>query len=160
VSADAIHFRTGYSTDVVSHAYVHQAHDGVLFANAVANVAFHADGKVASLGSSFVKTSTHFPLAICAITYNSYSASIASSTPTVSVAVAIQAAEAALGGQYNSHPTELRYVVKPDHSAVLAHSIQIQNDVTGAWYDAFVDAHSGELVAATDFVAKATVCHL
>lgn len=35
--------------------------------------------------------------------------------------------------------------------------MQIRNEAKGTWYDAFVDAHSGELVHVTDFVAKASV---
>ena len=35
--------------------------------------------------------------------------------------------------------------------------MQIENEETGAWFEAFVDAHSGEIVQLTDFVSKATV---
>jgi extracellular elastinolytic metalloproteinase len=48
-------------------------------------------------------------------------------------------------------------VVKEDNSAVLTHVVQIQNNKTGAWYEAFVDAHSGDLVSVTDFVSHADV---
>lgn len=47
--------------------------------------------------------------------------------------------------------------MKEDNSVVLAYVVQIQNDSTGAWVEAFVDAHSGELVHITDFVTKASV---
>ncbi|KAF8952901.1 hypothetical protein BDZ97DRAFT_2065989 [Flammula alnicola] len=53
-------------------------------------------------------------------------------------------------------PRHLEYVVKADNTAVLTHVVQIQNDETGAWVEAFIDAHSGELVTITDFVAKAS----
>jgi extracellular elastinolytic metalloproteinase len=158
LAADAVHYRTGYSTDLVSHVYLHQAHDGIPFTNAVANVAFHADGKVASFGSSFVKTSTFLLCSTLGAAADILGvASIASSTPAISVDTAVKAAEAALDATYNAHPTELKYVVKEDHSAVLVHSLQVQNEATGAWYEAHVDAHSGALVSAVDFVAKATV---
>lgn len=40
------------------------------------------------------------------------------------------------------------------------HVVQIQNDTTGTWFEAFVDAHSGDLVTVTDFVARASVLSL
>jgi hypothetical protein len=40
---------------------------------------------------------------------------------------------------------------------VLTRVVQIQDDVAGSWYEAFVDAHSGDVVSVTDFVAHATV---
>jgi extracellular elastinolytic metalloproteinase len=47
--------------------------------------------------------------------------------------------------------------MKDDGTAVLTHVMQIQNDEAGTWFEAFVDAHSGELVSVTDFVSKASV---
>ena len=43
---------------------------------------------------------------------------------------------------------------------MLTHVVQIENDETGAWFEAFVDAHTGEVVSVTDFVAHATVSTL
>jgi extracellular elastinolytic metalloproteinase len=51
----------------------------------------------------------------------------------------------------------LEYVIKPDHSAVLTYVVQIQHDEAGVWVEAFIDAHSGELISMNDFVAQATV---
>src|ERR1700712_2352744 len=82
---------------------------------------------------------------------------IASSTPSISVDTAISKAEDALAGKYNSHPASIQYLVKSDGSAALTHVIQIRNEDAGTWYDAFVDAHSGDLLHVTDFVAKASV---
>jgi len=62
-----------------------------------------------------------------------------------------------LDGTYNGQPTTIQYIAKEDGSMVLTHSMQIRNETQGTWYDAFVDAHSGELVHVTDFVAKASV---
>ncbi|PPQ79236.1 hypothetical protein CVT24_007530 [Panaeolus cyanescens] len=135
----AITFRSGFEGDVAHHAFLKQTHDGVPFANAVANVAFNKANKVVSFGSSFVKPK-----------------SIASSKPTLSPDQAITAAEKALDGKFNDHPPTLEYVVKADNTAVLTHVVQIENDETGAWVEAFVDAHTGELVSITDFVAKAS----
>ncbi|KDR76559.1 hypothetical protein GALMADRAFT_246955 [Galerina marginata CBS 339.88] len=135
----SISFKSGFSGQAALHAYVKQTHDGIPFANAVANVAFSHANKVVAFGSSFVKPTT-----------------IASSNPTVAVQDAIAAAEKSLGGKYNDHPTTLEYVAKADNTAVLTHVVQVQNEDTGAWAEAFIDAHTGELVTITDFVTKAS----
>ncbi|KAJ7592604.1 Fungalysin metallopeptidase-domain-containing protein [Mycena floridula] len=139
VADSAIKFKSGYAGEVASHAYVKQVHDGIPFANAVANVALNKDNKVVVFGSSFVKLSQ-----------------IASSTPTVSLEDAIASAEKTLDGTFNEHPATLEFLAKEDGSAVLTHVVQIQNAATGAWVEAFVDAHSGEVVSVTDFVTKAS----
>ncbi|KAG6856159.1 hypothetical protein H0H87_007014, partial [Tephrocybe sp. NHM501043] len=82
--------------------------------------------------------------------------SIASSTPSVSLAVAIAKAEESLSGTYNGHPASLQYLAKDDGSAALTHTIQVQNETAISFYEAFVDAHSGELLHITDFVAQAS----
>ncbi|KAF9556775.1 hypothetical protein CPC08DRAFT_764997 [Agrocybe pediades] len=137
--ADAVSFRTGFAGDVAQHAFLTQTHNGIPFANAVANVAFNKANKVVSFGSSFVNPKT-----------------IASTTPSIALADAITTAEKALDGTFNQHPAKLEFFAKPDNTAVLTHVIQIQNDDTGAWFEAFVDAHSGDLVSVTDFVTKAS----
>lgn len=81
---------------------------------------------------------------------------IASSVPTISVDTAISQAEATLNGQFNEHPPSLEFLVKPDGTVALTHVIQIQNEATGAWFEAFVDAHSGDVVSVTDFVTQAS----
>ncbi|KAH9938903.1 uncharacterized protein BXZ73DRAFT_1368, partial [Epithele typhae] len=50
----------------------------------------------------------------------------------------------------------LEWVAKDDVSVILAHDFRVRNEDVGTWYKAFVDAHSGELVSVTDFVAKAS----
>ncbi|KAF4616615.1 hypothetical protein D9613_008897 [Agrocybe pediades] len=139
LDSGAITFKSGFSGESAKHAYIKQIHDGVPFANAVANVAFNHDNKVVSFGSSFVKPKK-----------------VAPSKPTLTVEEAIAAAEKTLGGKYNDHPATLEYVVKADNTAVLTHVVQIENAETGAWVEAFVDAHTGELVTITDFVSKAS----
>ncbi|KAG5653645.1 hypothetical protein H0H81_011747 [Sphagnurus paluster] len=138
VDTSKVSFKSGYSTKLNRVAYVKQVHNGVPFANAVANIAWKGN-KVVSFGSSFVKTEK-----------------IADSTPTIPVEAAITAAEAALEGKYNGHPPTLEYVARPDGSVALTHVVQIQSDQTGAWYEAFVDAHSGDVLSVTDFVSDAT----
>ncbi|KAF8918210.1 Fungalysin metallopeptidase-domain-containing protein [Mucidula mucida] len=138
IDIEQVAYRVGSDGDIVSHAYLSQTHDGVPFANAVANVAMK-DDKVVSYGSSFV----------------SYS-SIAHSTPSITVEDAISTAERMLGGKYNNWEPSLQYFVKEDNSSVLIHAVQIRNESANAWYNAFVDAHSGELVSVVDYVAHAT----
>ncbi|KAJ6579478.1 metalloprotease [Mycena vulgaris] len=132
-----VKFKSGYSDDIAEYAYVKQQHNNIPFANAVANVAF-TKGKIVSFGNSFVKPET-----------------IASSTPTVSVTAAISTAEMALGGTYNNIPTTLEYLVEPDNSVALAHTIQIQNREAKTWYEAFVDAHSGKFISSINLVSNA-----
>ncbi|KAH9850436.1 Fungalysin metallopeptidase-domain-containing protein [Lenzites betulinus] len=139
VQPETVGFRTSFENDVAHHAFVKQQINGVSVANAVANVAFNKANKVVSFGSSFVKPS-----------------SVPSTTPSISLEDAIAKAESALSGKFNEHPPTLEFVVQKDGSLALTHVMQIQNDDTGAWFEAFVDAHSGEIVHLTDFVAKAS----
>ncbi|KAF9469113.1 Fungalysin metallopeptidase-domain-containing protein [Collybia nuda] len=138
VSKDDIIYKSGYSAGSAKYAYLKQHHDGVPFANAVANVAWKGS-KVVSFGSSFVKKTK-----------------IAPSKPTVDVKSAIPKAEEALDGKYNNHPASLEYLVQPDGSIALVHVVQIQNEVAGTWYEVFVDAHSGIILSVTDFVSDAS----
>ncbi|KAG6916533.1 hypothetical protein DXG01_006474 [Tephrocybe rancida] len=135
----SITFKSGFSGEVARHAYVKQTHNGIPFANAVANVAFNHDDKVVAFGSSFVKPK-----------------SIAPSTPSIALSLAISNAEDSLVGTYNGWPTSLQYLAKSDGSAALTHAIQIQNETAITFYEAFIDAHSGELLHITDFVAQAS----
>ena len=82
---------------------------------------------------------------------------VPSATPSISLDDAIASAESFLSGKFNDHPATLEFVAKEDGSLALAHVVQIQNDETGAWFEAFVDAHSGDVIHLTDFVAKASV---
>ena len=84
-------------------------------------------------------------------------ASVPSTTPTISLQDAILKVENALSGKLNEHPPTLEFVAKKDGTLALTHVVQVQNDATGAWFEAFVDAHSGEVIQLTDFVAKASV---
>ncbi|KAG5638544.1 hypothetical protein H0H81_012045 [Sphagnurus paluster] len=138
VDSSKVSFKSGFTREDTKVAYVKQAHNGIPFANAVANIAWKND-KVVSFGSSFVRSNK-----------------IAPSTPSLSVEAVIPTAEAALEGKYNGHPATLEYLARPDGSVALTHVVQIQNEETGTWYEAFVDAHSGEVLTVTDFVSDAT----
>ncbi|KAF8952907.1 Fungalysin metallopeptidase-domain-containing protein [Flammula alnicola] len=137
--ASTVAYTSGFSGEVSDHAFLTQVHDGVPFSNAVANVAFNKDNQVVSFGSSFVNLT-----------------SIAENTPGISLTSATSTAEKALNGSFNNYPPTVEFFAKPDNTAVLTYVIQIQNDATGAWFEAFVDAHSGELVSVTNFVTQAS----
>ncbi|KAJ7895239.1 Fungalysin metallopeptidase-domain-containing protein [Mycena olivaceomarginata] len=139
VPADAVSFKSGFAGEVSDHAFVRQAIDGIPVANAVANVAFNKDDKVVVFGSSFVPTTN-----------------VASSTPTVSLEDAIASAERTLDGTFNEHPPTLEFLALEDGSVRLTHVMQIQNAETNAWLEAFVDAHTGDVLSVTDFVTKAS----
>lgn len=69
-------------------------------------------------------------------------------------------AEQSLYGTYNGHPTKLEYLANPNGHLSLVHVIQIQNETAGTWYEAFLDAHSGQHLSSTNFVSHATVSTL
>ncbi|KAJ3512215.1 hypothetical protein NLJ89_g3645 [Agrocybe chaxingu] len=138
VDPSSVGFKSGYTEGGEKFAYVKQYHDGIPFINAVANVAWK-DDKVVSFGASFVKPK-----------------SIAGSRPTVAVSSVISKVEAAFDGKYNGQPTGLEYLAQADGSVALVHTIQIQNLDVNSWYEVYVDAHTGEVLSATDYVADAS----
>ncbi|KAF8886755.1 Fungalysin metallopeptidase-domain-containing protein, partial [Infundibulicybe gibba] len=142
INSTNIRFRSGFSEGPDTFAYVRQSHEGVPFANAVANVALH-NNRIVSFGSSFVETS-------------SILTNIVASIPSLDVQSVILNAENALNGIFNGHAPTLEYLVQSDGSIALTHVVQIQNDSTGTWFEAFIDAHSGEVLSVTDFVAEAS----
>ncbi|KAI0777812.1 Fungalysin metallopeptidase-domain-containing protein [Trametes elegans] len=145
VDSDAVHVRSSFEGEAAKHVYIKQKLNGIPFANAVANVAFNAEGKVVAFGSSFVKPPA--------------SKKVAPSEPAVKVEDAIATAEAQLSGKHDTEnfpePT-LEYFAKDDGSVALTHVFQVRNEEAGTWYEAFVDAQSGDLVSVTDFVSKAS----
>ncbi|PSS38032.1 hypothetical protein PHLCEN_2v117 [Hermanssonia centrifuga] len=139
LSDGSISFKSGFAGEAAKHAFVKQKVNGVPLANAVANVAFNNANKVVAFGSSFVKP-TFVP----------------STTPQISLEDAISKAETLLNGKFNEWPATVEFVAQEDGSLALTHVVQIQNDETGSWLEAFIDAHSGKLVQVTDFVTKAS----
>ena len=84
-------------------------------------------------------------------------ANVPSTTPSISAADAISKAESELGGAYTGHPTKIEFVAKQDGSVALTHVVQVRDDSEAMWYEAFVDAHTSDIVQLTDFVAHASV---
>ncbi|KAF8912309.1 metalloprotease [Mucidula mucida] len=139
IDTDKVAYTSGFAkeAETVSYTYAKQVHDGVEFLNAVANVAIK-DNKIVAFGASFVDTSN-----------------IADSTPTIDVQSVISAVEDQLDGTFNGY-TALNYLSLADGSVALTHAIQVQNEETNSWLEAYVDAHTGELLSVVDFVADLT----
>lgn len=141
LGADSVSYRSGYTVDASgeSYAYVRQSYKGIPFLNSVANIAWKGDN-VVSFGSSFVKPKSFSP-----------------TRPTVAASSVIAKVEAAFDAKYNQWPTTVRYLAQADGSAKLVHSIQVQNEQINSWYEVYVDAHTGDILSVTDFVAEAAV---
>ncbi|CAA7263415.1 unnamed protein product [Cyclocybe aegerita] len=131
-----VSYTSGYSSETSDYAYLAQTHRNIPFVNAIANLVLK-EGRIVSFGSSFVKTD-----------------SIASPHPSVRAEIAIRTAERAFNGVYNRHPTKIQYLVLPDSSVALVYVIQVQNDDIDLWQEVYVDAHTGEVHSATDFVSE------
>ena len=69
----------------------------------------------------------------------------------------MSAAERRLSGSHNGQPTKVQYLATSNGHLALVHAIQIENGDLGTFYEAFVDAHSGQLLSLTDFVCYASV---
>ena len=67
--------------------------------------------------------------------------------------MAIATAEDALEAKY-TQKFRLAYLIRPDHSAILVYAIEVQNDDQDGHYEAYVDAHTGQLVSLTDYAAR------
>ncbi|THH27526.1 hypothetical protein EUX98_g6669 [Antrodiella citrinella] len=134
VKSHNIQIKSTAETSETKHAYIQQKLNGVPFANAVANVAFNKDDKVVAF------------------------AKVAASTPSIQITDAIATAEKKLNGKFDAEnfpaPT-LEYLAKQDGSVALTHVFQVRNEDANTWYEAFVDAHTGELASVTDFRAEA-----
>ncbi|KAL0062589.1 hypothetical protein AAF712_010523 [Marasmius tenuissimus] len=157
-----IAFKSGYtSNDGVTFGYAKQSHNGIPFINAVANVAFK-DNKAVAFGSSFVPISMFVSSGVSPgadyIVLES-SDKIADSSPTVDINTVIPKVEEVLQGKKNEIEPTLEYLALEDGSSALVHVFQVQDEMN-SWYEAYADAHTGELVSVTDFVAKASVSTL
>ncbi|KAK7038841.1 hypothetical protein VNI00_010471 [Paramarasmius palmivorus] len=138
IDSTQVAFKSGHVIDGTQLGYAKQLHDGVPFINAVANVAFK-DNKVVAFGHSFVDTG-----------------SIPSSRPTVLLEDVVHGVEVSLNGKKNGVQPTLEYLALQGGAAALVHVFQIQDEDAGIWYEAYVDAHSGELVSINDFGSDAS----
>ncbi|TFL05511.1 metalloprotease [Pterulicium gracile] len=135
---ESIAYNNGYTSGDMSFAYLRQQHEGVKFANSVANIAIK-DGNVVTFGNSFVKPTT-----------------IASSTAAVSLEDAIASAEESLNGKHTGLPSTIEYLVLEDGSAALAHVVYIDGEEATTTYKAFVDAATGTLLSVLNLGSHAS----
>ena len=80
-----------------------------------------------------------------------------STEPSITAEEAVSKAEKLLNSQVNDVPLTIQFVAQQDGSLALTHVMQIQNDTTGTFVRAYIDAHSGDLVHMSDFITKSTV---
>ncbi|KAJ7884574.1 Fungalysin metallopeptidase-domain-containing protein [Mycena olivaceomarginata] len=67
---------------------------------------------------------------------------------------AIASAEQTIDGTFNEHPPMLEFLALEVGSVRFTHVMQIQNAETNTWLEAFVDAHTGDVLSLTDFVTQ------
>lgn len=82
---------------------------------------------------------------------------IATTTPTISLTTYLPDVEGRLGGTKNAKDPKLEYLARPDGSAKLVYVVEIENLHKAIYYEAFIDAHSGELLSVNNLVASASV---
>ncbi|KAH6901886.1 metalloprotease [Coprinopsis sp. MPI-PUGE-AT-0042] len=142
IDADTVEISSEYTSDIgTRHVYLRQIFNGIAVSNAAASVILK-DGKVVSFSSSFIT-----PPAL---------SSSRSSRPSVDLEPHLSSVEEQLDAKSLGKPTRLEYVAKGDGSLSLAHVIQVGNESTGQFLEAFVDASNGELVAATNLASHLT----
>ncbi|KAF8756245.1 Fungalysin metallopeptidase (M36) [Rhizoctonia solani] len=89
--------------------------------------------------------------------YHSAPAFVAAATPLLLEEEAVESAEAALGGVRTEHPVFVEYFAKDTNHVVLTYVVNIRNYETEEWHEAFVDAHTGEIVNVISFGSHASV---
>ena len=115
-----------------------------------------------AFGHSFVEKSKPSYLNINSTCISPTAESAADTSPRIGIRGAISTAEQRLDGIHTGHPTETQYLATSSGHLALVHTIQIKNDELGTHHEAFVDAHSGQLLSLTDFVCYASAsqsCH-
>jgi len=117
------------------------AQNGIPVANAVANVAFNKDGKVAAFGNNFVTGA---------------SSRRAKELPTLTAEQAIERAEEQLAGNWDGTTSKLEYVHTDDDAFILSRSVQLWENDEGHLLEAFIDAHTGDVVLVNDFTTSIT----
>ncbi|KAF9454474.1 hypothetical protein P691DRAFT_770654 [Macrolepiota fuliginosa MF-IS2] len=149
INPGSIVYRNGYEDDVTKHAFLGQIYDNIALANADAHVTFNKANKVASVSAAFVTIT---------------STSVHPSSATIPYSAAIKTAEDTLHGTYVPPSTPdtsgaqddkqfLEYLANQDSSLTLVYGVPVKNDSEGTYFQAYVDAQGGGVVAATNYVA-------
>lgn len=111
---------------------------------------------VVAFGHSFVEKSTSTHRNIYSPCISSTAESAADISPRIEILHAVSTVELRLNGTHTGHPTKTQYLATSSGHLALVHAIQIENYDLGTHYEAFVDAHSGQLLSLTDFVCYAS----
>ncbi|KAF9443170.1 metallo proteinase 10 [Macrolepiota fuliginosa MF-IS2] len=135
-------YHSGYDDEHSSYAYIKLFHNGLPFVNSVANIAYKQE-RVVSFGHSFIDLKTAiFP----------------SSVPTVDWSPLIPTLTEDLGARFKDKPQGpyLAWFAMDNGGVALVHVIQFQDLDKAVWLEAYVDAHSGKVISATNFVSDAS----
>ncbi|PPR02915.1 hypothetical protein CVT24_012208 [Panaeolus cyanescens] len=141
VNLEHVVWSSGAFSDNTRVAYLKQSINGIPVANAVASIAFDANDNVVTFSSSFV---------------NVDSARIASSEPTFAWKSIVADLEGKLDSSLLNDDAILQYFSKDDGSMALVYSVQLRNQEHGSWYEAHIDAHTGEILSINDFASDAS----
>ncbi|KAG8808674.1 hypothetical protein FRC17_003827 [Serendipita sp. 399] len=144
LSSDGYRVRSSADTDTGNHLWIQRVVNGIPVANEVGNVVLNKDENIVAFGANFhgddgVRGKIRSP----------------SSTPSLSVEEAIRFAEEALKGKHNDHPPTLMYYVESSGELTLAYSVQVVTPNEDHFYEAYVDAEDGDVIAFNDFVSHA-----
>lgn len=126
-----------YSSSHSSVVHMKQYYDDIPFANTAANVVLKPGNRIASFASSFVDYCID---------------EIPSTTPTISLDSVLSDIEDMVGGATSTSVAPyLAYLAREDAPPVLTYVVQIVNDAEFTHYQAYIDAHTGELVSIVNF---------
>ncbi|KAG8811816.1 hypothetical protein FRC19_003575, partial [Serendipita sp. 401] len=132
--------RSSASTETGGAVWVQQVVNGIPVANAVANVALNTNDDVVAFGANFHgENGARAP------------ASIAPATPAITKESAISFAERKLGGSHNGKVPTLEYYIQSNGDLALTWVVEVQTRDGSHWYEAFVDASNGNVIASNDF---------
>ncbi|CAA7265706.1 unnamed protein product [Cyclocybe aegerita] len=81
---------------------------------------------------------------------------ISSSRPSTLLELTLLPVEKVLRGEARSESAHLAYLARSDGLASLVHLVEVINLKEGRWFEAYIDAHSGELLSVTNFVSRAS----
>ncbi|KXN84342.1 hypothetical protein AN958_12696 [Leucoagaricus sp. SymC.cos] len=135
-------FSEGYDGEHGSFAHIKLYHNGLPFVNSVANAAYYGE-RLVSFGHSLIDTmKVKFP----------------SSRPSIDAASLIPKLETNLEAEYEPAPqvSSLGWFVMDDNAVALVYALQFKNLSNSVWFEAYVDAHTGKVISATDFVSDAS----
>ncbi|MDZ4783708.1 MAG: M36 family metallopeptidase [Planctomycetia bacterium] len=153
----------------VTHIYFAQTLDGLRVANATLNINVTADGRVVNVGSSFVVGLNNAATSLRAAPVLNAQQAVAAAGAALDLHGEISAADAAGPVPFTSEPvfTAFGYSRDPiaprqifvpnaDGGVRLGWNMQLRTPDGQHWYDAAVDANSGELLLAADWASRAS----